>query len=284
MVVAFLVLATGAESQGCGRPHPDFGDAPGWVSGASLLAVNAAVGGVVAATVQAVRGERVVPAFLAGVAGGAVAHAGKRVAASRFDGAGLLGRQVGALGASMVRNGMEGRGLLEEVMLAVGPVRMYVRPASPGGSFRARVDATALAAAVWAIWEPSFRFDPGESLSSGSLVFRVEDRAMRMPWSRTELCGAELSSTILMSRLFPAADDARVFAHERVHVLQSDFVEHVVSDPLVGWLTRDTGLHVATRHVEVNMGEGLFEVAERLLVLPYRQRPLEVEADYMSLR
>jgi len=65
------------------------------------LGVNALLGGLATVVQQAVRWELHWEDVLAGAAGGGVGYAGKVLAAERFFGAGLLGRQVAAMGASM---------------------------------------------------------------------------------------------------------------------------------------------------------------------------------------
>ncbi len=286
LLLLLVVSPLAAQSLGRGRPVPVFQEAPGWAEGAGLMVANATLGAVSATVVRACRGEPLVPGLLWGAAGGAIHYAGKRVAVERFDGAGLLGRQIGGVGTSVVRNAMDGgRGPLDELMLPLGPVRMYVRTRGAGPRVRARLDVTAVAAALYARWNPALHLDAGESLSSGTLVFRVNNRAIHMPWSDTELCGAELSSTILLSRLFEAETDARVFAHERVHVIQSDYVQHVVSDPLVGLLMGGTATGRALhRHVELNVGEVLTGLLEHALLRSYSHRPWEIEADGLAFR
>lgn len=83
------------------------------------------LGGLTAGIVQRLRGGSFSDGFARGAVGGAVAYAGRRIAAERFDGAGLLGRQVGAVGASVVRNASERRPSLERLFFPAGPLHVY---------------------------------------------------------------------------------------------------------------------------------------------------------------
>lgn len=88
--------------------------------------INALLGGATAAGMRLIRGESASEswsAFWTGTLGGGVTYAGKRVAVERFGGAGFLGRELATVGGSMVRNASAGRGVLEELVLPVGPVR-----------------------------------------------------------------------------------------------------------------------------------------------------------------
>src|SRR5688500_18069440 len=107
-----------------------------------LLAINAALGAVTAGFSQSVRGKPVLPAMRTGALGGALAHIGKRVAVERWSGAGLLGREIGAVGHSMIRNASDGRGAADQLILPLGPGRFHIqrgppsrRPGRPGSEW-----------------------------------------------------------------------------------------------------------------------------------------------------
>ena len=85
-------------------PRSDDWSAPQWVGDVTFLGLNALTSGLSAGLLQVVRGESFTDGFARGALGGSVHYAGMRISAQRFDGAGLLGRQVSAAGISMVRN------------------------------------------------------------------------------------------------------------------------------------------------------------------------------------
>ena len=106
--------------------HPVDGPS-GLASDVAFLGVNVALGGLSAALFQQLRGGSSWDAFLNGALGGAVAYAGRRLAVERFDGASLAGRQVAAVGTSIVRNASNGCGALDQLVLPFGFARLYLR-------------------------------------------------------------------------------------------------------------------------------------------------------------
>lgn len=195
--------------------------------GLGIAATNALAGGVSAAVIAAVRGGDVTDAFLKGAVGGAVVYAGKRVAVEGFAGAGLIGRQVGALGSSVVANGGWGRGWLDVTSWPLGPLWIEVHGPRPS-SLRANVwDIGALA---WAIYRPELRFDWRASLSNGAMVFASPYHAVIT--GDGHAAGFALAGMIVLG---PGTDHLPVQAHENVHVIQHDFLLHVASRPVEAW-------------------------------------------------
>ena len=66
-------------------------------------AVNMGLGGLSGGTLAALRGGSFLRGFVQGAAGGGLTHLGKTIAVRRADGAGLVGRGVASLGASVNR-------------------------------------------------------------------------------------------------------------------------------------------------------------------------------------
>jgi hypothetical protein len=85
------VLATFALPPLCRAQEPQ---RPGWVADFTVLSGNVLVSAVSAGAVQKARGGSFRDGFARGAAGGAGVFAGKRIAAARWAGAGLVGRQV----------------------------------------------------------------------------------------------------------------------------------------------------------------------------------------------
>ena len=207
---------------------------------ARLLATNAALGAATAGLTRWMRGKPVLPGIAGGAVGGALAYAGKRVVVERWEGAGFVGRQVAAVGHSMVRNAADERALLARLILPVGPFRLYVRPDS-ATRLRARIDAPTVVYAllVAASGNP---LDTRASLSSGALVFRVPDIPLADLRGRC-IPGLAFGSAIVLSDLTGQATDDRnsAYAHERVHVVQYDQLFTTVGDPAEEWIARRVG-------------------------------------------
>jgi hypothetical protein len=195
---------------------------------ARTLVVNAALGGLTAGVLRVAHGGRFGAAFLRGAAGGALVYAGKRTVVQRFAGAGLLGRQVASVGASIGYNAGEGSPALGRLALPLGPVRLYV---SPRGrvKVRARVDVATVATLAYVAAQRGTRFDAGASLSAGAPVFLRYAAPTALDWEGVQVAG------VVQLRRAPAdrqpgavmGDDVRgylgdIAAHERVHVLQYD--------------------------------------------------------------
>lgn len=194
----------------------------------TLLGVNALIGGVTAGLWQELSGGSFEDGFVGGALGGSVQYAGKRLAAESFFGAGFLGRQVAATGASIVRNVSDARAPLDSLLLAVGPLRLYV---SPEELFRPRLEAD-LHELFWTthgLADGQYSLDLGASLSSGAAVF-WSDRQIYDARDR-RLRGATVGGAIFLGPL--DAETARgTLAHERAHVLQLDFLYHAWFRPL----------------------------------------------------
>jgi hypothetical protein len=192
------------------------------------VAVNAALGGVTAGVLRVVHGGRFGGAFARGAAGGALTYAGKRIAVRQFDGAGLLGREVAAVGSSVSYNAGAGVPALRRIVLPFGPIRFYLRPgdASP---LRVRVDAATVGALAYALLHVDNRLDFGQSLSSGTPVFRRYDDPGNVPWEGVQVAGVVQVRHAPAERMpgFTLSDEVRTYladvaAHERVHVIQYD--------------------------------------------------------------
>jgi len=257
---------------------------PGWLSQPVAFGINALLGGVAAGVARELTDGEFLRGFVDGLLGGGVHYVGKRIAAQRFDGAGLIGRQVGAVGSSMVLNAAAGRSRFEQLVFPVGPVRLHVHT-GPEREMVPQLDLVGAAVLAYAIIEPDLVFRPGESLSAGTGVFRTTGGLLVTPWNNEKSCGTEVGGVVLLSRLdhLTRLQARSVFAHERIHILHNDFVFTVLGDPLLGALaSRIDGGPQVLRHVGINVGDVVFEGAARLLFRDYARRPWEIEADFLT--
>lgn len=269
-------------------PCPQCIDVPSWVGQFTLLAGNAALGALSAGILQELRGGSFKDGFTRGAAGGAVVYAGKRLAVQEFGGAGLLGREVAAVGSSMVRNAAEARPVLARLWLPVGPVQLtWDRQATRGSGVQARVDVMAAAALGWAVAVPELELDWKRTLSAGAPVFGVDEKLMRRPGDDFETTGIEVAGTILLSDIELFGDEyrRRVFAHERVHVLQTDFFARAWSAPLVEWALGEVpGGRRVGRWLELDLADVMITALEIAAFKSYEGRPWELEAEWLARR
>lgn len=245
----------------------------------STLALNAAVGGLTAGLARAVHGKSFLRGFVRGAAGGTLSYAGKRVAVERWAGAGLLGRQVNAVGGSVVANAAAGRGALEQVVFAVGPVHVYV-DRSAGTAIRPRLDLVSTASLAYALTRSGSHLDLGQSLSAGAPVFYTEG---------SDAPEGEHAAGVIRVTATRASWEAQgelavtVAAHERVHVLQRDFAMQVFAVPVQHRLLRTfPGGAVLDRYLDLGLQDALSVGLSA--AVPYRQRPWEREAYFLSNR
>ncbi len=247
----------------------------------STLLLNAITGGLVAGIGQAGDLASFGSAFWRGAAGGTVVYAGKRVAAERWWGAGLVGRQVSAIGASVVANAQAGDDPLSGATLPLGPVRVRLGM-NPYDESRFKIDLPATIALTYAVTLPQMRLDLRESLSSGAPVFHTRGQA-----------GGTATGKQSMGVIRVAADQSgwsnptqfirTLKAHERVHVLQHDFALTAIGVPLQRELLgRSAFGGVVNKYVDVGVHQPVWSALS--LRIPYRLRPWEREAEFLSHR
>lgn len=219
---AVLLLPGGGSAQDHSHEQPP------WVEDLGVAGANVLTGALTAAVTAAIRGHDIPEAFLRGAVGGGVVFLGKRVAVERFGGAGLLGREIAAVGTSVVVNGGDGRGWLNEVWLPVGPAWVQVRPRE---RLRARVNLLDVGMLVWATTRPELRFDLERSISNGATVF-VADRH-RIVNGSNGVNGLALGGVIALGA--SNLDMGTTQAHENIHVIQHDYLLHSVTRPIERW-------------------------------------------------
>lgn len=208
-----------------------------WASDAlgevAFLGINALVGGLTAGVWQELSEGSFEEGFAGGALGGSVAYAGKRIAAESFPGAGLLGRDVAAVGSSVVRNAADARPLLDSLALPVGPLRLYLSPRDPSGP-RVEADVAELYWITYGLVDHRLELDVGESVSSGAFVFDAERPLLQHD---EPVLGVAAAGVVFLS---PGGGDRRdaTLAHERAHVLQQDFIHHAWFRPLEDHLAR----------------------------------------------
>jgi len=237
-----------------------------------VLGANTALGAVSAAIIARLTGRPVMRAAALGALGGVITFGGKRIAVQNFDGAGLISRQVGAVGASITRDAIEGAPPFRRLILPLGIARLHLDADAPD-PVRLRADLAAIIASGIAI-QGGGSFDLGYTLSNGTPTFRLDRLSSRFN-------GVHVAGVIWLHETADASIERHTLAHERVHVIQHDAtfigwtepVERATLPTIRGlrWLHHwaDFGLHVPLR-------------ASANAILNYDNRPWEWEAGVLS--
>lgn len=254
---------------------------PAWTGELAAAGANALLGGLSAGVMHKLNGGSFSDAFVRGFAGGAVIYGGKRIAAERFGGAGLVGREVAAVGISMVRNAGDGIGVFDRIVLPLGPVRLYART---GERLRLRPDLTAVGWLVWGILEPELQIDAGMSISAGTPVFLTDNRILLADGDSTHAGGVVMSGLVYLADVPAFGRDyaRRVFEHERIHVIQNDQIFLTMTDPLEdAVIGRIPFLQHTVKYVDINLAS-VFINALGSRIPKHLDRPWETEAIFFS--
>lgn len=238
------------------------------------LAVNGALGGFSAAMYALARGKNPWRAALMGFGGGVTLGAGKQVAGRRFDGAGLVGRQLAALGTSVVRSASEDTMV---VMVPIGPMTLEVRP-SAVDRVRPRVNLVGTATLLYYVVRSDTRIDVRATFSAGAPVFRFPTETVS---TRDGIIFGRMDfGTIVLGAPPPIVDLQRrmTLPHESIHVVQYDFLEQALSLPPERAILRKIGIGEGfLRHVDLGaisvMLAGVLQMH-----MDYEDRPWEREA------
>lgn len=250
---------------------------PAGLGEVTFLGANTLLGGLTAGILQAVRGGSFSDGFTRGALGGAIVYGGKRLSVGRFAGAGFIGREAAAVGTSMVRNASQGEPLLSSLVLPVGPVWLYT---GPDRRLRVKPDLRQLIWLGYAVSEPALLFQFGKTLSAGAPVFLARNRKIQSD-GETVFGVTGGSMIMLSSRGVP--DPERTFAHERVHVLQSDFYTQAWAVPAETWLLDAIGLTTVAQYVDLGLVTALYLNAWHALF--GRANSFEqLEAEFLELR
>lgn len=236
------------------------------------IGANVALGGLTGGIGEGLRGGSFWRGFARGAAGGGLVFAGKQVTAARFAGAGLLGRELAAVGGSVVNNAAAGRPPLSRLVLPVGPLRVYAQPGA-AEPLRVKVDLAGVVGIGYAATRPGAHLDLVESLSAGAPVFEADDVVGRR--------AAHLAGVIMTTRHELAREQRLAVAHERVHMAQYDFAFLAWSQPAEQWVAdQDATLRGIYRYVDISANAALFGALN--VVVPSRQAPWEQEAHLLS--
>ena len=260
---------------------------PSGASGAlarRYLAVNVGIGAATAGISSWARGGSFWRGLSEGALGGALVYFGKRTIVSRSRFGGLTGREIGAVGSSIVQNASLEKPMLDRFIFPLGPSRLYMKIGDSGG-VRLKIDLAGTVAAIYAATRPRSRLDIPASLSAGAPVFISPGSAEGPAWYGAQIAGViQVTDAPAFLRNNPSGRrqwQSDVTAHELVHVAQYDF-------SFIAWTeTPETALvrraprgARISRHVDFGLNEPVWLVINGLI--PYEKRPWEREAFYFG--
>lgn len=244
----------------------------------AVFAANVLLGGAVGGVTQKLRGGSFRDGLARGAFGGALAFAGKRVSIAEWDGAGLAGRQLAALGTGVIRNAAAGRPSLERVMLPLWPLHVYLRPDS-AARVRVKLDVLTTVFTALSLAASGTTLEVRESLSSGVVVLREHDAYLAVPGEETCVPAYTFAGAVMVSDIMvPRTAGNSTVPHERVHVIQYDQFFTLVSDPAEQWLApRVPGGRALKRYLDFNLLTPLL-IVPAVLIDEAERRPWEQEA------
>lgn len=249
----------------------------------AVFAANVLLGGVTAGVSARLHGASFLDGLGDGALGGAAVYAGKRLSTAHVPGAGLAGRVVGCVGASVIRNAAIARPPLHRIIVPVGPVSFYATRGEHGVAVSPKLNLGRGIYLGYLVVHDAHEIDWARSLSAGAPVFRTP-RLPSYAAEGREAGGLELLGAISAADTVLSHDAHRrfVLAHERVHLVQDDVITISWTDPIEDWLLgRVPGGEVVRRYVDTDLpylGFMLLGVA----ALPYESRPWEIEAGYLD--
>lgn len=260
----------------------DTASAPRWVRHFASASANMLLSGFTAGVIQEIKGGSFRDGFTRGALGGLIIYGGKRIAVDLAPGAGLIGREVAAVGASVVRNAADGIGSFDRLVLPVGIVRVYWTRA-PARQWNVKIDALAAGWTIYGIMERELDFDVGKSLSSGMAIFETRNRILE--FGEGDHAGGVTNAGVIYLSHIPLWGRERLdrsFAHERVHALQMDQMFVTLSDPFDdALLTRlPLGKH-ANQWVDINLATEFLRLLN-VVIKKHSDRPWETEAIYLT--
>lgn len=272
-----LAAQRGCAGMRCASPEHGAPHAGRWSGELQVAGVNALLGGVTAGLRSEARGGSFGRAFARGAAGGAGVYAGKRLATARFATAGLLGRQVAAVAASVVRNAGDGQASFDRLVLPAWLGRVYLDRRGPV-RVQLRADLAAVLATAYAASRRELRLDLAASASAGLPVFLAADGYQGRGWD-----GRHAAGVVWLRESAVRADGgsvhSHVLAHEVVHAVQNDFAFVAWSLPGEERVRRRV-LGPAARYVDLGL-----QAPALGLIAPlagYERRPWEREAHFLA--
>lgn len=197
----------------------------------------------------------------------------------------MAGREVAALGTSVIRNTADGRAPLKRLVLPLWIGRVYVTT-SPRVSVQPRRDLATTASTLVQAFDPRSRLDVARSVSAGAPVFLVY--ADVSDWVGYQRAGVVLlhypedyrgmEEEIGGDVLNPIERSRRARARARAAAGQAFLL---FTAPAGDWLV-DRSRATARIHRWVDPGVVTAALNLPEVLIPYERRPWEREADFLA--
>lgn len=276
-VAALLIVPVGAAAQSPGLVDGQTGPSGGWTEDVVYTAANALLSGVVAGLFRAFSDDGSFgEGFRAGAAGGVVTYGGKLLAAQRFGGAGLLGRQVASVGGSLVSNARDGRGAFDRLTFQLGLGRLYWDRVGSRVAFRP--DVVTLYYTALGVASSGVELDGFRTLSAGTPVFVTRPGSTALD---DNAAGRAYGGVIVMD-VNATIGLADVAAHERVHVLQYDQQFSLWGEAAERGLLSLFGPGVADVLGRADLSIGLLPFVPFIDSVSHDDNPFELEAAHLT--
>jgi hypothetical protein len=258
----------GPPALGADNPYPRY------------FAINVALGAVTAGVSSRLHGGPFWRALPTGAFGGALVFVGKLTTSRQSPAAGIVGRELGAAGSSIVQNVSLNKPMLERFVFPLGPTRLYLR-ARDSTSARLKIDLAGTLATIYAATRPHSRMDFSASLRAGAPVFMMPRPSSGAVWEGMHLAGIiQVRFDPDLVRNYPslqAQRTANAISHELVHVAQYDL-------SFIAWteagesalLRRIPGVRKVSGFVDISLNAPIWQALNQLL--PNDNRPWEREA------
>ena len=250
-------------------PHPW----PAGVSHAVDLAANVGLGALTAGVRAGLAGRPFWPAFKHGAVGGGVTYAGKRIIGTQQPALGIVGREVTAVGTSLIRNAAGGRAAFASLVLPVGPLRVYVGEPH----VRLKLDFAGSIGVLYTASHPGAHLDVRASLLAGApvIVYSYTGGPIHIAESN--------AGTIGVVDYLGTDGRRRAIAHELIHVVQYDFTFLVWGEPVEDAILPHLPAGTTVRRY-VDLGANMAILGLAYWAVPYDQSPWEHEAELMTDR
>lgn len=192
------------------------------------MLINGALAGVGSGLFAALQKRNPIRPALMGFGGGVLAGAGRQLSTRSFDAAGIVGRQVSALGISLVRAAAYDTAI---IMLPAGPFTIDLHPAGDERRVSARLNLMHTGVLAYYLARSDRDFDLSATLWSGVPVFRHPDATFSSESGRSY--GRMDFGAIMLGADVDRDGPAQfyVLRHEMIHVLQMDFSDQLLFLP-----------------------------------------------------
>jgi hypothetical protein len=278
VLIATALRPAAATAQRIYAPEEERWLNAGWKEDVAFAAANGLLSGVVSGLLAKLAHDRsFAEGFRGGATGGVVTYAGKRLAAERFWGAGLLGRQVASLGGSLAWNAREGRGAFDRLIVQLAVARLYWDRTE--ARLTVRPDLLTLYYTALAVAESRVQLDWSMTFSAGAPMFvttsdgALDDNAAGRAFAGLALLDANATLAL-----------PEIATHERIHIIQYDQHFALWGEAAERGFASLLGNRPARLLGRADLGIALMPFAPFADALARGVNPLEIEADFLTVR